>query len=296
VQFATKYKFLLSSDTLRYFGFENRATLFILDSPVSAVDMQLKDGDVFVDNWSGSVFTHGRNVLKRVRGVSRTSIEKGWSLTDGTDTIRDATLARWTLDMAYIDSTAITRDTSDSIPPETVSDLIVPVERMMTERLLTERLIWHCGEARYPVLVQTTTSSIRTSGEVCDTIPMQTMAMYYPPHRQQSDTGEQMAMKKKSDKGGGDNPAPYGEATDFEASEPKASENAIDITLSSAEGNIELELTMFTDSGIMLAEPVRISAGPVPTRLTLNIPGDHRGVVLIHIKSDRGQTTRKVII
>lgn len=296
VQFATKYKFLLSSDTLRYSGFENRATSFSLDTTVAVMGLPLKYGDNFSEEWSGTVFTHGRNVLKRVSGVSKTFLDKGWSLTDGTDTIGNATLARWTIDMAYVDQESINAVSPDSISPESVSDLIVPMERIITERVLTERSIWFCDEARYPVLTLTSVFQIKPSGaEGCDTVPVSTLAMYYPPVYQQSDTGEEIVRKKKpgNDNGG---TSPYSEDTIADISEPLVTGNTMELTVSSPEGPVDLEVSLFTDSGIRLSEPVSVRAGAIPTTVSLDIPAGYRGVILIHIDSPQGQTTRKVII
>lgn len=296
VQFATKYKFLLSSDTLLYSGFENRSTSFSLDTPVAVMGLRLKDRDNFAEEWRGTVFTHGRNVLKRVKGVSKTVIDRGWTLKDGTDTISNVTLARWVLDMAYVDPDSISAESPDSIRPESVSDLIVPMERIMTERVLTERSIWFCDEARYPVLTLTSISQIKPSETgVCDTVPVSTLAMYYSPVYQQSDTGEEIARKKKQGNDNGET-SPYSADSVADISEPTVTGNTVELTVSSPQGPGDLGISLFTDSGIRLGETVTVRAGTIPATVSLDIPEGYRGVILIHIDSPQGQTTRKVII
>ncbi|MDE5795372.1 MAG: hypothetical protein K2I08_11710, partial [Muribaculaceae bacterium] len=98
VQSATKHRFIFRSDTLYYLGFENRATYFRLDSAVKVAHFPLKDGDTVHDKWAGNMLQYGSMILKRTVGTSSSHTESGWTLADGTDSVRNATRLRWTLD------------------------------------------------------------------------------------------------------------------------------------------------------------------------------------------------------
>ncbi|MDE5813137.1 MAG: hypothetical protein K2H72_02520, partial [Muribaculaceae bacterium] len=198
VQFATKHRFKLSGDTLSYIGYENRATDFRLDHPATAAVFPLKDGDIVRDVWTGHMLRHGALMLRHVKGVSTGRVEGGWTLTDGTDTIRNATRLRWTLDMAYADPDSVTAAMPDSVASDIISELQVDVKAIMSERLLTERTMWFSEDARYPILTDNRVYRVLLGegGAPVDTVPLSTLAIHYPAPFQHSDTGEDfMAMK-----------------------------------------------------------------------------------------------------
>ncbi|MDE6511091.1 MAG: hypothetical protein K2L00_03235, partial [Muribaculaceae bacterium] len=107
VQFATKHRFLLRHDTLSYIGYENRASRFMLDRPVGVAAFPLGERGVIRDALGGRMLHYGSMILRHFRGISVSNADGGWTLTDGTDTLRNATRLVWTLDMAYADPDSV---------------------------------------------------------------------------------------------------------------------------------------------------------------------------------------------
>ncbi|MDE6380895.1 MAG: hypothetical protein K2L11_10510 [Muribaculaceae bacterium] len=303
VQFATKHRFKLSGDTLSYIGYENRATDFRLDRPSTVAVFPLKDGDIVSDIWTGHMLRHGAMMLRHVKGESTGRVESGWTLTDGTDTIRNVTRLRWTLDMAYADPDSVTAAMPDSVASEIISELQVDVKAILSERLLTERSMWFSEDARYPILTDSRVSRVilGEGGAPADTVPLSTLAIHYPASFQHSDTGEEFtAMKPK----GGDHGNNYGEygydaqdsGSSLQIGEPEAGAGSVSITLCSTTGPTSATLTLFTDSGIRLAEPVMVTVGTVPQTCTVDFPAGWTGVLLIRVESGEESYTRKTII
>lgn len=201
VQFATKHRFLLRGDTLSYIGYENRATDFRLDAPVSMAVFPLKDGASVRAGWSGHMLHNGSMILRHVRGTSVSSVEEGWTLTDGNDTVSDAKRLLWKLDMAYADPDSVTASMPDSVASEMISEMQVDVKVVLSERLLTERAMWFADDARYPVLTDSRVSRMILSEEgiPTDTVPVSMLAMHYAASCQYSDTGEEVAAPKRQE-------------------------------------------------------------------------------------------------
>ena len=108
VQFATRHRFLLRGDTLSYLDFENRATDFHTDAPVATAFLSLRDGERVGDTWVGYVREWDSLLLKNMKGVSTSRVDRGWAITDGTDTVMDVTRLIWNLDMEYADPDIVT--------------------------------------------------------------------------------------------------------------------------------------------------------------------------------------------
>ena len=303
VQFATKHRFLLQGDTLSYIGFENRATYFRLNSAANAAHFPLKDGATVRDKWSGSMLQYGSMILKRTVGISSSRAESGWTLTDGTDTLRNAVRLKWTLDMAYADPDSVNASMPDSIASDIISDMQVNVKAMLSERLLTERTIWFSEDARYPVLTDSRVSRIVLSdgGESADTIPLSMLAIYYPPSFQYSDTGEDYVAEKPHAKDTGNTYGEYGQGdndhgTSLKVGDPELSGNAITFALSSSSGTRTATVTLFTDSGIRLTEPKEFVVGPVAQHYSLDVPAGWKGVLLLRVEAGEESYTRKTIL
>lgn len=301
VQFATKHRFLLRGDTLSYIGYENRATDFRLDSPAIAARFPLEDGNVTRDVWTGHMLQYGSMILKHVKGESGSVAERGWTLTDGTDTIRNATRLRWTLDMAYANPDSIDASLPDSIASELISDIQVDVRSLLSERLITERSFWFAESARYPILTDIRVSRVFAGSgiEMADTVPISMLAMYYPASFQYSDTGEEIIGQQPDGKNVSD---PYGVCEDadhgnsLKIGEPETSGGSVAVTLSSQTGTCTVTITLFTDSGIRLTEPKEVTLSTVPQQCTVNVPAGWTGVVLLRVDSGDESYTRKVIL
>ena len=303
VQFATKHRFLLRGDTLSYLGYENRATDFRLDAPVNMAVFPLKDGRMILDEWSGHMLHYGSMILRHVRGTSVSSVDEGWTLTDGTDTLRNATRLNWKLDMAYADSDSIDAEMPDSVASERISDIQVDVKAMLAERLLTERTMWFSGDARYPVLTDSRISRVILADGVvsADTVPLVMLAVHYPTAHQRYDTGEYSSAQKSYEKNSGN---AYGEyayetpdtGTFLTVGEPQVSGEAVTITLSSLSGSATATVMLFTDSGMKLTDPVTVTVGTVPQKCTVEIPTGWTGILLLRVEAGEESYTRTMII
>lgn len=303
VQFATKHRFLLCGDTLSYIGYENRASDFRLDSPTVAAVFPLTDGKSGSDGWSGHMLHHGSMVLRHVRGVSASSIDGGWTLTDGTDTIHNATRLTWTLDMTYADPDSVSSAMPDSVASERISEMQVNVKAMLSERLLTERTMWFSGDARYPVLTDSRVSRVilADGGEPADTVPLTMLAMYYPASFQYYDTGEDFMVRKPQQGFLGDLCGEYGHkdndnGTSLTVGEPEASDGTVILTLSSPSGTRTATVTLFSDSGMRLTEPMEVTLTTVPQQYTVSVPSGWTGVILLRVESNDESYTRKTVI
>ena len=302
VQSATKHRFTLHGDTLSYIGHENRASDFRLDQPVQVALFPLNGGAVVRDGWSGHLLQYGSMALKHVSGESRSSVEKGWTLTDGTDTLRNATRLLWTLDMAYADPYSVTSSMPDSVASERISELQVDVQAVLSERLLTERAMWFTEDARYPVLTDSRVSRIiLEEGEVpTDTVPLSMLAMSYPSPWQYSDTGEEITAQKSWKTDGqtlhntfDDMPSDAGAV--LSVGEPEVSVDIVTVTLSSLSGSVEATVTLFSDSGVRLSEPQTVTVGTVPLNLSVEAPSGWSGVMLLRVDAGEQSYTRKII-
>ncbi|MDE6742079.1 MAG: hypothetical protein K2J58_07090, partial [Muribaculaceae bacterium] len=298
VQFATKHRFVLRGDTLSYIGYENRATDFRLDSPAVAAAFPLTDGKSVSDGWSGHMLHYGSMVLRHVRGVSASYIDGGWTLTDGTDTIRNATRLTWTLDMAYADPDSVTAMMPDSVASERISDIQVDVKAMLSERLLTERTMWFSADARYPVLTDSRVSRVilADGGEPADTVPLSMLAMYYPAPFQYSDTGEKILQVKSSgDRVDNGYEADGDGGWSLAVGEPEINGNTVTVTLSSQSGPIAATVVLFSDSGLRLTEPLTVTVRTVPQIYSVEAPSGWSGVMLLRVDTEEESHTRKII-
>lgn len=301
VQSATKHRFVLRGDTLSYIGYENRAVDFRLDFPAVSAVFPLSDGMASTDEWTGHLFQYGTMMLKHVRGISSGEAQGGWTITDGTDTLRNAVRLRWTLDMAYADPDSVNAAMPDSVASGIISDMQVDVRSLLSERLLTERTMWFTGDARYPVLTDSRISRIVfNEGASADTIPLTMLAMHYPVSFQRSDTGEDYMSQKPDGKSNGNSYGEYWDeddrGTSLKVGEPEPSGDAITITLSSPSGTSTATVTLFTDSGMRLTEPREVTLTNVPQQHTVNVPSGWTGVILLRVESGDESYTRKTII
>ncbi len=299
VQSATKHRFIYRNDTLSYLGFENRATEYTLATPANVVCFPLQDGVTICVTWTGQILHHGCMLLKRMAGISTSRIEEGWTLTDGTDTIPSASRLIWTLDMAYADTDSVDTSMPDSIASAIISDMRVNVHDALSERLVTERSLWFTEDARYPILTDTRVSRITLPGHAdADTVPISLLAMYYPPSFQYSDTGEDRSAMPRRQTGSGDNltfDSGDIEESTLDIGEPSVSGSMLTVQLSS-EYSTDATLTVFTDSGIRLTDPVTVTVGPMPQSYGIPIPSGWSGVVLLRVEAGDASYTRKAII
>lgn len=303
VQFATKHRFLLRGDTLSYIGYENRATDFRLDAPVSMAVFPLRDGSSVYGEWTGCMLHYGSMILRHVRGTSRACVQEGWTLTDGADTVRNATRLTWTLDMAYVDPDSVTASMPDSVASKRISEMQVDVKSMLSERLLTERTIWFSEDARYPVLTGSRISRvILGDGAVsADTVPLSMLAVHYPAAHQHYDTGEHPTAQEPDEKDSGIIYGEYAyESPDTGAfltvGEPEVIGETLTITLGSLSGSATATVMLFTYSGIRLTDPVTVAVGTVPQTYTMEIPAGWTGVLLLRVESGEESYTRTMII
>lgn len=297
VQSATKHRFLLKGDTLSYIGFESRSTDFRIDAPVNVAVFPLEDGFTLSGEWSGHVFQYGTMILRNVRGISTSSVQEGWTLAAGADTLRDATRVTWTLDMAYADPDSVRAEMPDSVASDIVSGMRVDAKAIMSEHLLTERTLWFSEYARYPVM--TDSRSFRVTHDLesgrRDTLPMSAIAIYYPALWQHEDTGEERPVESTREKIASCSTYPDENGV-LAVGEPETHGGTVSITLVSSAGVAPATVTLYSDSGMLLSDPVTVSVGAVPRTFTLPVPGGWSGVMLVHIESKGERYTRKVII
>ena len=300
VQFATKHRFLINGDTLSYIGYENRASDFHLDRPVRMAVFLMGEGDAFMEEWSGHLLQYGSMLLRHFKGISRSGVEAGWTITDGTDTLRNVTRLRWTLDMAYADPDSIDSAMPDSVASERISEMRVDVKALLSERLLTERTMWFSDDARYPVLTDSRVSRIilDEGGAPYDTVPMSMLAMHNPPSYQYSDTGEEIEKPQNVGKTGGYD---AGGGTDggspdlLKIGELETTEDLITITLSSRTESVKATLTLFSDTGIILTGPVEVTVGTVARPYNVPVPTGWNGVMLLRVDAGAESHTVKAI-
>lgn len=300
VQSATKHRFTLKGDTLSYIGYENRASDFRFDRPAKVAIFPMKEGASVIDEWRGHLLQYGSMALKHVRGVSRSSIRKGWTLTDGTDTLRNATRLVWDLDMAYADPDSISPEMPDSVASGKISEMQVDVKEILSERLLTGRSLWFSEDARYPVLTDTRVSRVilEEDGIPADTVPLSMLAMHYPASYQYSDTGEDIQARKPTDRLGDSGGSPYGDNGGGKAltiGEPEINGNTVTVSLSSQAGTLTATVTLFSDSGLRLSEPLTVTAGTVPQRHSIAVPSGWSGVMLLRVDAGDESYTEKII-
>lgn len=307
VQFATKQKFMLHGDTLSYLGYENRASEFCFRGDVVLATLSpLQSVSGHGSGWTGRITLHGSDLLKQAIGRSKTEVQGGWTLASDTDTIRNATYMLWDMDMAYFDAASVTDAEADTIRWEQVSDLILPVDEMAGQRLLTRRELWFADDARYPVLLRSSVFRLRPGDSAsCDTIPVSLFASYYPAAFQYADTGElpsdhsprKIGRSSYADGAGSGSDPASGTTGDsgLLVSEATADGDTVTVTVSSETVSGPITLTIFTDSGIRLSEPLTVTATAVPRAVTLPIPQDASGILILHIESDTGSTSRKII-
>ena len=302
VRSATKHRFTLRGDTLSYIGHEDRASDFRLDRPARVALFPLNGGDVVRDGWSGHLLRYGSMALKHVSGESRSLVDKGWTLTEGTDTLHNVTRLVWTLDMAYADPDSVTSSMPDSVASERISEMQVDVKAVLSERLLTERAMWFTEGARYPVLTDSRVSRIMLGegGTPTDTVPLSLLAMYYPVSWQRSDTGEDITDgNTRGTDCGHTNDAYEDSSPDSGAAlsvgEPKVSGDFVKVTLSSRSGTVDATVTLFSDSGIRLTEPVTVTVGTAPQVHSMEAPSGWSGVMLLRVDAGEESYTRKII-
>ena len=301
VQFATKYRFLLRGDTLSYLGYENRATDFRLDRPLNVSFLPLRDGCEVREKWSGRLLHHGSMLLRQVSGRSVSRTRNGWTLTDGTDTLRNVGCMEWTLDMAYADPDSVSPTMPDSVASQMISEMQVDVKAMLTERLLTERTIWFSEGTRYPVLTDSRVSRILLKNEEAsaDTVPLNSLAMHYPADFQSSDTGEEITVQKLNEDIQENRYGKYGYAIsgpNVVLGDPEVRGNIINLTLSSHFGSIEANITLYSDTGLRLSEPMPVSLTPISGTYTVKVPDGWSGVILMRVDAGDESFTVKTII
>lgn len=297
MQFATKHRFLLHSDTLSYMGFENRASDFRFDSPSAMAVFPMNSGDGIHGEWSGHLFRYGTMMLKHVRGRSSASVQDGWYITDGTDTVRNVRRLAWVLDMAYADPDSVNSQMPDSVACGIISDMQVDVKTMLSERLLTERTMWFSEDARYPILTESRVSRMipDKEGTAADTVPLAALSIYYPALSQQYDTGEEIAVRKPKDteRTDGDGGAPS--VGRLSVGAPEADGESVSVTLCAPSGKTTAVLTLFSDTGIRLSGPVEVSVGTVPGQYSIAAPPGWNGVMFLHVETDEETFTEKII-
>lgn len=301
VQCATKHRFLLHSDTLSYIGYENRASDFRLDRPVSVAVFPLRDGSTVREVWSGHLFQYGAMMLRHVTGTSSSTVMGGWRLTDGTDTLRDARRLTWTLDMSYADPDSVDISMPDSVASGMISDMRVDVKAMLSERLLTVRTMWFADEARYPVLSDSRVSRLLPDdgGVTSGAIPLSAFAMHYPPAFQHSDTGEEIIERHPEESTRGNGAYGIGEpdkAPSFTVGAPRISGETLTVTLASMSGPAFVTVTLFSETGIMLSEPAEVNVVTVPQPYSITVPAGWTGVVLLRVEAGEESYTRKAVI
>lgn len=298
VQFATKHRFIQNSREFAYSGFENRATRYSLNEPLPVMKFPSVENGTVQANSSGSVTGYGGILLKLIKGRSTGNVSAGWTLTDGNDTVRDAKCLVWELDTKYLDPDSVAGEWNDSISQESVSDYEVDVRRLLSERLLTRRMIWFTDDARYPILQQSTVSRLvgRDSKTECDTVPVSVLSMFYTPECQHADTGEGNDEKKRGNDENNDGESPDDTGNMIAAGDPEFSNESISIPLSSKDDALEAILTLYSDSGIRLSEPVAVILTAIPQTFCIPVPSDYKGILLIRIDAGEQSLTRKAVV
>ena len=307
IQSATKHRFILRGDTVSYIGYENRASDFRLDRPIRVTAFPLDDNVSIKDLWSAHLLHYGSMALRHVRGISRTSIKYGWTLTDGTDSLRNATRLLWSLDMAYADTDSFTASMPDSVVSEKISEMQVDVKAVLSERLLTERAMWFADGTRYPVLTESRVSRIMLNdGFSADTVPVSMLAMYYPASWQYSDNGEEIITQNQRKDDGGYSYDQYDDNDQYDdkstdngtalfVGEAELSGNFVRFLLSSRYGTIDATITLFSDSGLRLTDPRNVKVGTVPQSYSVEAPSGWNGVMLLRVDTGEESYTRKII-
>lgn len=304
IQSATKHRFLLRGDTLLYLGYENRATDFHLDRPLRMALFPLTDGQEVIDSWKGYIHHHGSRLLKRMAGLSVSRVQNGHSIVDDTDTLSNLTKLSWTLDMSYADPDSVSLNDPDSVASDKISEMKIDVRTMMSERLLTDRKIWFSEDVRYPVLTETEVFRIRQNpdGEATDTVAFSGLACYYPAENQYYDTVEEIVRKSSS---GAPRSGTYlSRYEDYENSvgnlitvgEPELNDLAVCIRLSSEVGSVEATVTLYSDSGMILSEPVRVTLDQASRNFKFPLPAGWKGVILLVADAGKVSYTKKIII
>lgn len=240
-------------------------------------------------------------MLRHDVGTSSSAVQKGWTLTDGTDTVRNATRLRWTLDMAYANPDSVDQAMPDSIVSERISEMRVDVRTILSERLLTERSLWFSDDARYPVLTDSRVSRILLdeAGAPTDTVPVSLLAMHYPRDFQHSDTGEEFQTVRPSERVDGNGSVSYGDKDTGSKAltivETTVSGNTVNVILSSPSGPVTATMALFSDSGIRLTAPVEVSVGTIPQSCSLEAPGSWSDVLLLRVDAGDESYTEKII-
>ncbi len=201
--------------------------------------------------------------------------------------------------MAYADTDNVDASMPDSVASSIISELSVNVHDALSERLVTERSLWFTEHARYPILTDTRVSRIILPGHAdADTVPVSLLAMYYPPSFQYSDTGEEpTAMPRRQPRSGDNLTFDSGdiEESTLDIGEPSVSGSTLTVQLSS-ESSTEATLTLFSDSGMRLTDPVTVTVGPMPQSYAIPVPSGWSGVVLLRVETGDSSYTRKAII
>lgn len=302
VQDATRHICLLSSDTLSYLGFENRATSLVLDSPLTVLRYPLRGGDTFAEEWSGTVFHRGRTLLRKVVGRSASRIEKDWRIVEDGDTLPGATLLRWELGMSFAAPDSLDAELPDTVVSPSVSDLMLPSDKLLSESMLTLREVWFSPSARYPVLQRSGTFRVVSGkGTPADTVPLSGLAIRYPADLQRMDTGEEFAPANPDEGGGeplltlcgGDGPE-GGFPVDLK--NPEIGEGGITVTLASPNGSRQARMTLFSVSGIPLSETVTLEVGVIPQTYTIHAHAGTSGVVLLRVDAGDLSRTYKAVL
>lgn len=295
VQDATKHICLVSSDTLSYLGFENRATRLALDSPLTVLRCPPRDGDIISGEWTGTVYHRGRTLLRKVTGRSTSRVEKGWRIITDGDTLHDATLLRWELGMAFYHPDSLGTEIPDTLVSPSVSDLTLPTKKLISGSMLTLREIWFAPSARYPLLQRSVTCRVTSAdGTPADTVPLSRLAMFYPQELQRIDTGEEYALLTDDDEirelssgGSADDTGGY---FPLDIDTPRIKDGSVTVSVCSPGGRTEARLTLFSVAGIQLSETVTVDAVEIPRTITVHAPGGTAGIVLLRV--DAGEQSR----
>ncbi len=200
--------------------------------------------------------------------------------------------------MSYVNPDSIANLDPDSITSEKISDMNVDVKALKSGRQLTERTLWFSPDARYPVLTDSRVSTIElcNDGSLLDTIPLSTLAMYYPPSFQYSDTGEEPVGKKNGNRGASDNYDDERINPSFNVGEPEIVENTLEVSLSSSGDYIDADIMLYSESGMRLSGPTPVTLGPVPGIYSVPVPDGWKGVLILSVENGIKQITRKVIL
>lgn len=302
VQFSNKHIFHFDEDEILYHGYENRASDFKLAKPVRVGNINTKnEQDILSEKWRGVITLNGDELLKKAIGLSTSIIQKGWKLIEDTDSILDVTYLRWEMDLCYFDQDVINPEASDSVNSERVSDLYLSVSEIAGERLLTRRELWFSQEARYPVLLRSNLMRIKkTEGGVCDTVCLSTFASHYPDEFQREDTGEEPPyVTRNTDSNKASRYFKENNSSDITGisiAEPSHQAGNINVVVSSKSGERELTLTLYSDSGIKISNPMVTTVGSIPQTMSIPVQSDAYKIVILFIESDTGTSSRKIFL